>query len=102
MKKPLDVLAEGLIERGTFQLKRLNRAAVIAVFPWNDAPRRRHAKSVPDALKNRPRARKSRQETGRQDLYDSLKTGAQVSPVTSPVGGIPVGRLREPIGREQR
>ena len=35
MKKPLDVLAEGLIERGTFQLKRLHRAPVIALFPWN-------------------------------------------------------------------
>ena len=35
-----------------------------------------------DALKNRLRARKSRQETGRQGLYYSLKTGAQVSPVS--------------------
>ena len=30
------------------------------------ASRRRHAKTVPDALKNRLKARKSRQETGRQ------------------------------------
>lgn len=28
-------LEPGLIERGTFQLKRLHRRAVIALFPWN-------------------------------------------------------------------
>ena len=36
------------------------------VLPPLQAPRRRHAEAVPDALKNRLKARKSRQETGRQ------------------------------------
>ncbi len=30
-------LEPGLIERGTVRLKRLHRAAVIALFPWNAA-----------------------------------------------------------------
>ena len=44
--------------------------------------RQSHRSMQPDALKNRLRRRKSRQETGRQGLYYSLKTGAQASPVT--------------------
>ena len=52
------------------------------VHPPLQAPSRRHPRAVPDTLKNRIKARKSCQETGRQGLYDTLKTGAQVSPVT--------------------
>jgi hypothetical protein len=41
-----------------------------------------------------PKSSKSRQETGQQGLYYSLKTGAQASPVTRPVG--PVNPARAP------
>jgi hypothetical protein len=52
------------------------------VHPPLQAPSRRHPRAVPDTLKNRIKARKSCQETGRQGLYYSLKTGAQVLPAT--------------------
>src|SRR5262245_59797784 len=48
---------------------------------------RRQAGAVPNVRKNRLSARKSRQETGRQALYDSSRVGA------APTG---VGRLQEP------
>ena len=57
-----------------FSSSRAHHSTAIEPLPLH-APRRRHAKSVPDALKNRLRTRKCHQETGRQGLYYSLKTG---------------------------
>ena len=86
MKKPLDVLAEGLIERGTFQLKRLHRAAVIALFPWNGS-------SVPEP-KVPAAPRESRDPLNLARYYQSLLDSGQFANRAALAGYLGVSRSR--------
>src|SRR5262249_28032332 len=60
------------------------------------APRRRHAKSVPDALKNRLRARKSRQETGRQGPLPFSQDRGASRPRSRRLSLLPANGLSKP------
>jgi hypothetical protein len=55
----------------------------VRILPSLQAPGRRHTGAVPDVRKNRLTARKSRLETGRRALYDSVRIGARVTCATT-------------------